>query len=366
MNRIHAILQLMFFLSLACSITGLTADDQSTDNRSVDLPDASPVQNEQPTAPAIVETAPVVTEAVDNPIPPVYVTVALHIEDLPVYARCDAYPDFRQKLLQFAEAIAPYNTAVNLQIDYEFFVGVSRCETPAIQVDTQNLNVLDFLTELYGYEIDAHQEGGWDIEGRDNYADIRYLGGQVATAISENVGGLVWDDPAQWATLASGERGLQYPEFTWTPQALTLAVSSQHHLGDFTDDDIASGVWIPKGAGNDFWIHDPNGSLIYIGPGEYDNWGSRGRKRSTLEFVQDILYQLKAGALDQNAMYTATIAVPQRIIFHPEEHAELLAIFDQLAPLAAAGDLVYVTYSQAVEIWQTLYHARPNIYIHEP
>lgn len=305
---------------------------------------------------------PATTHTAEPNVPPVYVTVALHIEDTPIYANCQAYPDFRQKLLQFAEAMAPYAAAINLQTDYEFLVGVDRCETPAMQTATDGQNVLDYLATHYGYEIDAHQEGGWDIEGRDNYADIRYLAGRLTAATSENVGGLVWDDPAQWATLTQGERGLQYPNFVWTPQALTLAVGSQHHRGDFTADDYASGVWRPKGAGRDFWVHDPQGPLVYIGPGEYDNWGGKRGQRSTPEFVRDLLTQLEAGSLDREAMYTASIAVPQNVIFTPDEHARLQALLEQLASLAASGQVVYVTYSQAVEIWQTEYGARPNIY----
>ena len=275
----------------------------------------------------------------------------------------EVYPDFRQKLLQFAEAMAPYGAAINLQTDYEFLVGVSRCETPAMQAETNGQNVLDYLATHYGYEIDAHQEGGWDIEGQDNYADIRYLAGQVTTATSENVGGLVWDDPAQWATLTQGERGRLYPDFVWTPQALTLAVGSEHHRGDFSADDVASGVWRPQGAGQDFWVHDPQGPLVYVGPGEYDNWGGRRGQRSTPEFVRDLLAQLEAGAIARDAMYTASLAVPQSIIFNLDEYARLQALLEQLAPLADSGQIVYVTYSQAVEIWQMEYDARPNLYL---
>ncbi len=275
----------------------------------------------------------------------------------------EVYPDFRQKLLQFAEAMAPYGAAINLQTDYEFLVGVSRCETPAMQAETNGQNVLDYLATHYGYEIDAHQEGGWDIEGQDNYADIRYLAGQVTTATSENVGGLVWDDPAQWATLMQGERGRLYPDFVWTPQALTLAVGSEHHRGDFSADDVASGVWRPQGAGQDFWVHDPQGPLVYVGPGEYDNWGGRRGQRSTPEFVRDLLAQLEAGAIARDAMYTASLAVPQSIIFNLDEYARLQALLEQLAPLADSGQIVYVTYSQAVEIWQMEYDARPNLYL---
>ncbi len=348
MKPINAPLITLLLLSMACSYGSVLGDAND-----INQPETSPLAKKPSTTPI----------ANDRSIHPIYVTVALHIEDTPVYANCQAYPDFRQKLLQFAEAMAPYEAAINLQIEYEFFMGVSRCETAAMQSTTQGKNVLDFLAEHYGYEIDAHQEGGWDKDGRDNYADIRYLGGQVSAAISENAGGLVWDDAEQWETLTRGERGLLYPDFTWTPEVLTLAVSSQHHLGDFTDDDIASGVWIPKGTGEDFWVHDPNGPLVYVGPGEYDNWGTKRGKRSTSEFVQDVLTQLEVGALDPQGIYTATIAVPQNIIFHPEKYAKLQAFLEQLSPLVAAGKVEYVTYSQVVEIWREQYQARPNIYI---
>lgn len=299
----------------------------------------------------------------DIPLPPIYVTVALHIEDVPVYANCDAFPDFRQKLLTFAEAMAPYNIPINLQTDYEFLVGVDRCETSAMQAETNGQNVIDYMASEYGYEIDPHQEGGWDIEGQDNYADIRVLLGQLTSAASENVGGLVWDDPAQWRALAEGEAGLLNPGFTWNPAAVTLAVGSQHHLGDFSDDDYASGVWRPRGAGSRFWEHDPAGAMIYIGPGEYTNWGNRSGRRSTIEFVRHLLAGLESGELDRGAIYTATLAVPQSIVFDPNEHFKLQRMLDDLAPLAEAGQIVFVTYSQVVQIWSAQYGESPNIYM---
>jgi hypothetical protein len=296
-------------------------------------------------------------------IPPIYVTVALHIEDVPVYANCDAFPDFRQKLLDFAQAMAPYQIPINLQTDYEFLMGVERCETPAVQAETDGQNVLDYLASEYGYEIDPHQEGGWDIEGQDNYADIRYLAGQLTSATSQTIGGLVWDDPAQWRALAQGQAGLQNPGYTWNPVVLTLAVGSQHHMGDFSDDDYASGVWRPAGAGEKFWDHDPDGAIIYIGPGEYTNWGNRSGRRSTLEFVRHLLAGLETGELDRDVIYTATLAVPQSIVFDANEHFKLQQMLDELAPLAESGQIIFVTYSQVVQIWASQYAANPNIYI---
>ncbi len=300
-------------------------------------------------------------EAVSESIPPVYVTIAGHIEDVPVYANCDAYPDYREKLLDFAETIAPYDVPINLQVENEFLQGVLQCETESLQAATDGQNVLKYLVARYGYEIDPHQEGGWE-EGDDNYADVRFLAGQVTQSVSENVGGLVWNHADQFARLTQGEAGRMNPDFTWLPEILTLAVSHDHHLGDFSKDDLASGIWRPKGAGEQFWVHDPEGRLIYVGPGEHANWRDDQPWRSTPDFVRALANQLEEGSIDRDRMYTASIAVPQSVIFKPERHGALAALLDDLAPLIASGQAVYVTYSEAVSIWQEMYDAEPNIF----
>lgn len=304
-------------------------------------------------------------QVIDHTVPPVYVTVALHIEAVPSYANCQTFPDYRQKLLEFAEAMDPYGAAINLQVEYEFLVGVMRCETPQMQAVTDGLNIIDYLANSYGYEIDAHQQGGWDHGGKDNYADIRWLAGELTSAVSETMGGLVFDDPVQWNSLAHGQKGFQTPHFSWKPQALTLAVDSKHRLGDFEADDFASGVWIPAGTGSEFWAHDPHGPFIYIGPGEYDNWGNKHGKRSTPKFVSDLVLLLESGEVDPELLYTATLAVPQSIIFNPTAHKELQELLKQLAPLAESGKIVCANYSEIIKIWEQQYSARPNIYLKE-
>jgi hypothetical protein len=295
-------------------------------------------------------------------IPPVYLTVAGHIEDVPAYARCDVYGRCRAHLLTFAEALTAFpDVAFNLQIEYEFFVGLSRCEDASGQQETAGLNVIDHLVARHGFEIDPHQEGGVE-EGQDNYADIRYLAGTLVSSVSEVVGGLLWDDPAQFARLAQGEPGWIYPFFTWQPQILTLAVSRDHHHGDFSRDDVASGVWRPAGAHENFWVHDEQGPLVYIGPGEHTNWGAQSSNLSTVEYVAYLVENLRQGNLDRTRMYTATVTVPQSIIFDPAKHADLLAILEQLDAFVQAGQAVYVTYSEAAAIWQSHYAGAPNIF----
>ena len=297
----------------------------------------------------------------ENSITPVYITIAGHIEDVPAYTQCNQYQNYRDKLLVFAAALSETGAAFNLQIEYEFFVGAARCETEELKKSTNGQNVIDYLASHYGFEIDPHQEGGVE-ERPDNYADIRFLGETITPAISENAGGLVWDDPQQFARLARGEQGWLYPDFTWYPKILTLAVSHAHHTGDFSRDDIACGIWSPKGAYDNFWIHDPGQQMVYVGPGEHSNWEQNSQYLSTPEFVQVLADDLERGAIEGDRMYTASIAVPQSIIFNPDQHGELLDLLDQLAPLIESGRAVYVTYSEAVDIWRTEYESQPNIF----
>jgi len=102
--------------------------------------------------------------------------------------------------------------------------------------------------------------------------------------------------------------------------------------------------------------------MVYVGPGEHANWNPASPYQSTPELVQTLADQLEQGTIDRDRMYTASLAVPQSVIFNSEQHQELLALLDQLAPLIESGRAVYVTYSQAVDIRQTEYGARPNIF----
>ncbi len=294
-------------------------------------------------------------------IPPVYVTVAGHIEDTEVYALCETYPDFRARLLRFAQMLSETGAAFNLQIDYEFLAGTARCETEAMRAVTDGKNVIEYLASHYGYEIDAHQEGGTE-EGQDNYADVRYLGGILSPRMSENVGGLLWDDPNQFARLANGESGLLYPDFTWFPEVLTMAVSRKHHYGDFSDDDVASGIWRPKGANANFWMHDAQERMVYVGPGEHTDWGRKDPYFSAAGFVKHLVEALDAGAIPSNRIYTVTLAVPQSVIFDALEHPRLKDKIAELEKYILSGRAKYVTYSQAVEIWKTVFDEKPNIY----
>ncbi len=298
---------------------------------------------------------------------PIYVTVAGHIEDGEYYAVCEKYPEFRQKLLDFADLIKSYGIPFNLQIDYEFFVGANNCETPDMMVKTANTNVIDYLAKHYDFEIDPHKGGGFE-EGQDNYADVRYVGGQVTSLITETAGGIVWNEQAQYERFDSGESGWQYPDFTWYPKILSLGVHFDHHNSDFSNDDLTSGIWKPKGFDDEFLIHDESARMIYVGPGMSctDWFGNRKNEYppmdTSADYVELMVNYLEQKKIPEDKMYTVTLSVPQSVIFDKAEHYKLTAQFDQLESLVKKNKVIYVTYTEVVRLWQEKYDSEPNIF----
>jgi hypothetical protein len=297
---------------------------------------------------------------------PIYVTIAGHVENGDYYSNENVYPNYRKKLLDFADLIRSYNLPFNLQIDYNFFLGALTCETTKMQEITNNTNIIDYLARWYNFEIDPHKDGGWEEETQ-LYADVRYIGGQITSEISENVGGIVWNQEEQFTRLANGEQGELYPDFTWYPEILTLGVHSAHHLGYFSNDDSTSGIWKPKGFGDDFHIHDESASMIYVGPGyTKSSWSEEPDVNQTIEsaidYIEVLAENLEKGEIKSNKMYTVSFPIPQKIIFNQSLHYLMTERLDRLVDLMNEGKVICETYSRIVEIWQEDYNSEPNIF----
>ncbi len=306
----------------------------------------------------------------ETAITPIYVTVAGHIEDGEYYAVPEIYPQYRAKLLDFADLIQSYDIPFNLQVDYEFFMGAHNCETAAMKAETENTNVIDYLAKYCNFEIDAHQGGGWE-EGAENYADVRRLGEMVTSKITETAGGVVWNWQPQYERFSNGEQGLQYPDFTWSPEILTLGVHYLHHESDFSKDDLTSGVWKPRGFDDQFLIHDETASMVYIGPGmSCTDWfngedGEYPPMETSADYVERMVNALDNQEIPRGKIYTVTFSVPQKVIFNADHHSKLTDQFDRLVDLAAAGKVVYATYTQVLQIWQNAYNSAPHIFTYE-
>ncbi len=328
-------------------------------------PTSTPSSSPTPTpAPSFTPTPNPTPPPQPGPPAPIFITLAGHIEHAEAYTVCDLYSSYRTKLLEFADYMAGTGATFNLQMEYEFLVGVRDCETEEMMASTDGLNVLEYLGTVRGFELDPHQEGGTE-EGADNYADIRYLLGELVSVPTETVGGLVWEDPYQFETLENGETGWIYEDFTWYPDILTLGVGALHHEGNFDFDDLTSGVWRPAGGDEAFFVHDPETRVIYVGPGlQHQNWGGgECAFEDIADYVGVLVDYMDAGRIPRNAIYTGTLAVPQSVIFDRSRHGEVGAILDKLEPYVASGRVVYATYREVVRAWLDRFDGEPNLFL---
>jgi hypothetical protein len=310
------------------------------------------------------------TNGPDGGPTPVFVTIAGHIEDSLIYTDCTVYGPKRDQLIQFADVIAAAGVDFNLQISYEWFEGASLCETEQLMSSTDGLNVIDYLVAEYDFEIDIHQEGA-SIEhasSGNNFADIRYMAGQVTDSVTETTG-FQWDNQAQYAELQAGQVGLLHPEFTWQPEILAGGASVDHTLGDFSRDMTSVGVWIPSGFTEaDFHDHDTSDEarMVYVGSGPNQfcaDWNPMAdcHFTNTADFVGVLVDYLETGRLESNKIYTTTLFIPQSIIFDPTKHDLVNTVLQQLNIMASAGQVEYAHFTEVVDTWRTQYNSVPNI-----
>ncbi|MDP6946692.1 MAG: hypothetical protein QF464_21260, partial [Myxococcota bacterium] len=124
-----------------------------------------------------------------------------------------------------------------------------------------------------------------------------------------------------------------------------------------------NGVWRPAGGGAAFWEHDPEGVLVYVGPGhQHTGWGP-GKSfpfASSVDYVEALAAHLMEGKAAPGKIYTGTFAVPQSVIFNEAKHALVVGFIDELGPLIAQGKVIPATYSEVVSAWETIYDSAPN------
>lgn len=300
----------------------------------------------------------------NEPDSQVYVTLMAHIEEGDIYANCDVYPEYREKLLAFSKILHDNGYRLNLQVSYQFFSGVLNCETQEMQRATKGKNVIDFLAKEYGFEIDSHHEGSWDWEGDYNFADTRYIGGLVTDAITNTVG-LVWNYEPQFIELSEGQQGRTHQDFTFYPEIISGAVHYNHHLSDFSEDDPNSGVWIPAGTDEDFLIHDPAGRMVVVGSGPHATCTRQKAPHAfatEAEYIEMLLDYIEEGKV-QDQLLTASVAMPQSSLFGGV--SEAAGFVRMLDSIREDEHVIFATYTEVVDAWQQEYDAEPQVFLFE-
>ena len=281
-------------------------------------------------------------------LPALHLTVVSHNEEpngvRPDYTtNLDYYVSNRALVMLLAETIVSRGATYNFQSDWNYLKAVALFDHGNVVTNTANTNIVRWLSEHIGVEVDPHAH-----ETQYNYADVAYLIAQLNVTPSKNVGGFLYDppdNPQGWEQHASGLLGRVHTNYFWRADHLWGAATFLHQ----GNDDRSSGIWRPTNRYN-FYEDDPDQRLIYIGAGFGGQTG-----------VMQLLGDIETGRAPSNGFYTATLGMIQDFMT-PESIAQLGSFIDSLAPYVAQGRVRWVTLTEMADLWRDQYDEQPFRY----
>lgn len=316
----------------------------------------------------------------ENTIPgknPVYMTFYTHNEDTwqPWVGTRSRYMSYRENLVRRLDLIAEYQAALNWQSDLTVLQAMIRHEDDSLKALTGGKNILEYMQDL-GISVDPHGH-----LRHCNYADLAHFIRQLGVEPSGVIGGLPFvncgsthlgfqeleDWQAEIELNADGTiTGRLFPQATWRPTILSVPGMPGHWYDDFS-----SGVWQP-GNDDDFYTHTPESPIVYVGQGyphDATNLGSTQASGSVIfaqqaAYVKELVKKILEGDVPDGQMFTASIHIRDCITVadnadRVDVNTALEEILQILRPLAEDGDIVYVTYQQAVDIWHSQFNSQP-------
>jgi len=294
-------------------------------------------------------------------VTPVYVSIVSHNEeDDGRYGSLDTkegYLEFRENLLRFAHMLKRYNASYNWQSEMRFLRAVEKFDKGDILNSTNGKNIVRYLKEDLGFEIDPHCHEVGYIEGEVyNYADVAYMLERLGVKPSKVVGGFCYWPP-ELSVLEKFREPLkaQIYNYTWKAEILWGAAT----LGHSGPDDFSSGIWKPKDKYH-FAEHDENSSLICVGTGSlFDNTGS---------WIKNLVSKIKRGEVPEGKIYTATLVMTE---YEFKQGGDALFArwentIRELSEYAARGEIRWVGLSELIEVWREKYNSEPNRYVGDP
>ena len=276
--------------------------------------------------------------------PAIYATIVSHSEDTsPRFDYLDTEAGYiagRDALLEMANFVKDTGASWDYEPDWRFLEAAIKYEKGDVLSNTNNKNILRYLSEDLGFQIDAHshENNGY------NYADVAYLINQLGVTSSNIIGGTIVFpvEASQFERFRVHLTGDKY-SYTWDPEVLWGAGTAQH-VGD---EQKKSGLWRPKSAA-DFFTHDANANLIYVG--SCDN----------IDSLVDAIYVSKTAPTDK--IYNVVIFIAEDALQDSGKFSNYEEQISKMNEYVKKGYVKWATLNEIVNVWQNEYNSAPNIF----
>lgn len=281
--------------------------------------------------------------------PLVYFNFISHDEDTGPWNNPSYYAADRAKLISLSTYFQTKGITFNLQSDYLYLTNVLSKDPALISATTNNKNILRWMAEDMGVEIDPHSHEKIYI-----YPDIVKLMDSIGLPESKLMGGSLYGEKNGinvWSNLINGQYGVVFPNKFWAPDYI-MGGGSKNHVADLN----YYGFWNPKDTDN-YLTHYPANHLRHIGTGCEIKIDTSSVAVIVAE-IKDVVQKVQSGQYPSNGFYVQTIFFGHGDLNNTAFYNKLIEVADSVNAIVATGKAQWKTLKQAYTLWETVYSAQ--------
>lgn len=279
--------------------------------------------------------------------PVVYFNFLSHNEETMQWNSPSYYTTNRARIVALADYFQSKGISWNMQSDWVYLNNVLNQETPALLASTNNKNILRWMYEDRGVEMDPHAH-----ESQYLYPDVVHLMDSIGLPESKLMGGTIYN--AQnglntWTNLVNGQFGLKFPQKFWRPDYM-MGGGTPNHANDLK----YYGFWNPQDPSH-YLTHDTSSRLRHIGIGCEMKIQATTTVSEIVAEIQTVVQNVQSGVYPADGFYVQNIFFEQGDLNNPSFYNKLVQIADSVNVFVAQGWVEWKTLKQAYTLWETDY-----------
>jgi len=279
--------------------------------------------------------------------PPVYFNFVSHNEETGQWNGAPFYTANRAKLITLTDYFNTKGITWNMQSDWVYLTNVLSKEIPALMMQTNNKNILRWMSEDKGVEMDPHAH-----ESQYLYPDVVKLMDSIGLAESKVIGGTIYNDSNGvniWTNLVNGQYGLVFPSKFWKPDYM-MGGGTPNHIADLK----YYGLWHPKSPIN-YLTNDTSVHLTHLGVGCTMKTTDTTNATDFANQLHALVQQVQGGYYPANGFYIQTLFFEQADLNTPSFYNKLIEIADSADAIVHNSNAEWKTFKQAYSFWETTY-----------
>ena len=282
--------------------------------------------------------------------PVIYFDFVTHNEETSQWDLTPYYTSNRTRLVSLSDYFQLNGITWNMQSDWRYLTNVLTQETPVLMATTNNKNILLWMQDDKGVEMDPHAH-----ESQYIYPDVVKLMDSIGVTESKLMGGSIYNDSNGvniWTNLINGQYGLVFPNFFWQPDYM-MGGGTPNHVADLK----YYGFWNPQSTTN-YLTHDTTNHLRHIGVGCEIKIKDTTSVAYITDQLKDVVQKVQSGQYPSNGFYLQSIFFEQGDLNNPAFYNKVIEIADSANAIVATGAAQWKTLKQAYTQWDSAYNAQ--------